>query len=1107
MLRKVIFIILVFPMISFSMVELPHDKQLETQINETFYSDGNVSFAKTESFRENIEKRKDEIIQNIIQYETREKEESKNDAIEEAMESDSVFIYDLILKYLDEAQLLDNDIERRALYAKILELEYSALVEGVRLPIIKQIDFVKNFLKPWSISKTKTPEGEASNLYDPETGLYYGQETLRELKEAGKDLSLIDPKNQTSFWTKQNIEQVDIEKNYRGDNRLYKDIDIFFPETGVFKKVRKTQSKPKVDITTIRNGKKIKFKLKVGSEMHSEITSASLIAALGYNVDISKYVRDFKMILPKKTSFREFKKEWNSYYLDYDLDKYIKEKGKTEDGHEYIIWTEALIETKPEPIKRIGPWAWGENGHRSLREVRAILLFNMWVANLDLKEAENNKMVLKPSTDGEFEMFHYQHDMGFAFGRIFREKPGAFQWDLVSKVTPNAVHINFHNFQNNSGFDQVTFSDAKWMVRLIARLSREQITDAVKLGGWPKEIELLLIEKLISRRNQLVKAFELSNEFSELDYQRNITTETEILKNGILTQNLFDGYTQDFGNEIKEVLRPLFDGVKTGLISLAQKTAGMFEQIVINPKDLGIKTDLIAEVKITFARKIVKNQNQKGRDDNYLVEDKMELSFGLAQGYILKGRSNFVKEYKVIYPVKTKDEGRFHNRFIVNVLLPYHISKNRLPEKYVMILEDSLELLGAIELADASSLLSTEVSQGVIYLGRVAISNQHKELQVYFDKSRFNDTSAKVYAQLLIFKIPFFGFHIENGVLNREVYKIKYSNDQYETIMKDLSQFIVHNNFKPLEEKSKKTTLSTNFNLQRHRLNFFNIFQTEGRRRIDHIEKNKSDKKSHRFQMLYNSEMEWNILGNGETKDYQIAIAGKAEGNKIKKPLVHMTFNIEDKNTHTSELSTSYINAINKLANDNQFINFSPSLHSKNNLWGETHLNIHILYDEEGINKLLNTSASDFWNRLSSRTGLSKRKLTTAFKAGNRRSHKTYKYKVAEKLTQVLNYFDKAKRATSDQMKYRYVVDAFSQANWQENGSYNVEILSIFNEIIGEEHHYLEGKIDQASDTEMKYPDRVPLFNSKGDLKEKKLKYYEFDFESINSIWDNFDNQ
>lgn len=50
------------------------------------------------------------------------------------------------------------------------------------------------------------------------------------------------------------------------------------------------------------------------------------------------------------------------------------------------------------------------------------------------------------------------------------------------------------------------------MVRLIARLTRKQIDDAVALGGWPLPLRQLLVEKLISRRNQMVEAFKLVGE-------------------------------------------------------------------------------------------------------------------------------------------------------------------------------------------------------------------------------------------------------------------------------------------------------------------------------------------------------------------------------------------------------------------------------------------------------------------------------------------------------------------------------------------------------------------------------------------------------------------
>ena len=63
------------------------------------------------------------------------------------------------------------------------------------------------------------------------------------------------------------------------------------------------------------------------------------------------------------------------------------------------------------------------------------------------------------------------------------------------------------------------------MVRKIAALSREQIEAAVSLGRLPGGTGQLFVEKLINRRNGLVKAFGLSDEFESMPVEERLTTE------------------------------------------------------------------------------------------------------------------------------------------------------------------------------------------------------------------------------------------------------------------------------------------------------------------------------------------------------------------------------------------------------------------------------------------------------------------------------------------------------------------------------------------------------------------------------------------------------
>jgi cell division transport system ATP-binding protein len=75
---------------------------------------------------------------------------------------------------------------------------------------------------------------------------------------------------------------------------MHENLLVNFPEenVGFFKELRKTQSRPKIIFNSIdKNGVEREFKLKMGMEIHSEPTAASLGVTLGLFHDLSKHER------------------------------------------------------------------------------------------------------------------------------------------------------------------------------------------------------------------------------------------------------------------------------------------------------------------------------------------------------------------------------------------------------------------------------------------------------------------------------------------------------------------------------------------------------------------------------------------------------------------------------------------------------------------------------------------------------------------------------------------------------------------------------------------------------------------------------------------------
>jgi hypothetical protein len=1088
--------------------ELPFDLQLKETIHQTFFEGAGLSDSKILKFEEQIQQRRHEIV-TLISRNHLLRERKKPEKLEEELAKEELIqLYDLILSDL-QLMRTSNDLNDAQLIAqRILEMEYSTLVEGVR-PIIEiGLNYIPNILKRWKIKKNTPDNSEASNLYDQASGLYFTPKELDQLKAAGTDISMLNPSSKTSFWTKRNINQVNVDKVAAGKIRLYEGIEIQFPNAvAVYKKIRKTQTKPKIDVETEINGKKRTFKIKVGAEVHSEITSGLLMATLGYNIDMTRYARDFKMIIPKKIKFRDIKKEWNSYFQNYDIDKYIKEQGKTDSGEDYVIFTEVIMETKPDEILRAGPWAWGKLGKRGLREARGMLLFNMWVGNTDIKESENNKMVMKPKDDGTYEIFHMQHDMGFSFGRWLPEKPGEFPWDIISKSTSGEIGINYRSFQTNSGFDHVTYADMKWMARQIAQLTRSQISRSIELAGWPESLQSLLVEKLINRRNQLVNAFEMSDEYPIMPCDRTLTTNDNAIQNGRLTQSHFEGHTQTYHNETLNLLKPVYEGLEMLAVQALQGVAASFDRKTFVASDFGIEKDIISEVEVTFGREILPNTRQTGDDDKFIVEDTMNIRFGFGYGIILRGKANYVKTYKLAYPVKDRQSGMYNNNFIVNVLLPYHARIGKLPKNYILIMEDAIEAEGIVEFAPQNTYLGTSLSALVGKLSRTVVSFKENKYKIFKDKSLYRELNHRIFAHFWILRIPIWKWTNNKGHLHRDVYEINPSKGDANSKLAAIDQFLRSNDENFLEEVAERSDLSTQYHLNRMRLNFLSLFKFRSLRRIDHIRENEFDNGAieetrNLLQISHLGLSQWAIVGNDHTKELKLT-AKIQDNGEIKNPTVQINLLLVDRDTKSKELSNSYIPMLNRLSNDNKFIDFSPSLHSTNDRWGETHMYANLVYGEEAIDKIINFTENDLWNSLSQVSGVSVKDLQYR-QIGTVRSHgQRQSNPLGQRLRMIIAKLKKTRLQTGKAQLISFM-DALNKAVWKGEGSFNPYILATFNRLLNKKHFYLTGLIMQAQDKENKFPARTPLYNEIGETRELKYSYKEFDFNDVRMVWEVF---
>jgi hypothetical protein len=90
---------------------------------------------------------------------------------------------------------------------------------------------------------------------------------------------------------------------------------------------------------------------------------------------------------------------------------------------------------------------------------------------------------------------------------------------------------------------QTSWDDARWIARRIESLKREDWEEIVEGSHVPKIVQMILVEKIISRRNSIMKLFQI--EAKELQVNANVSSGVDLVK-GKLTKEEWPGYASRF---------------------------------------------------------------------------------------------------------------------------------------------------------------------------------------------------------------------------------------------------------------------------------------------------------------------------------------------------------------------------------------------------------------------------------------------------------------------------------------------------------------------------------------------------------------------------------
>jgi hypothetical protein len=231
---------------------------------------------------------------------------------------------------------------------------------------------------------------------------------------------------------------------------------------------------------------------KLGKEAQSETAAVRLLWAIGYQTEINYLVPCVH--IPGAPRPR-----------------------KKVDRCEGDGFANVRFEARPERIERTGTWKWKRNPFVGRRELQGLIVMMGLLNNWDIKDSNNVVLYMPGASEREVaESLYAISDLGATFGRTgnvpffwrftrSRNNPKDYaESRFIDKVKGDRVAFRYGG-KNRGLFKNITVEDARWIGRLLSRLSSRQLSDAFRAANYnPGEISLLT-ESVRRRINELVR--------------------------------------------------------------------------------------------------------------------------------------------------------------------------------------------------------------------------------------------------------------------------------------------------------------------------------------------------------------------------------------------------------------------------------------------------------------------------------------------------------------------------------------------------------------------------------------------------------------------------
>lgn len=370
-----------------------------------------------------------------------------------------------------------------------------ALAIAMMTSVLSPMD-VRAESKALSMSAIELKNGEAPASDLLLNGQPLDPDRAADLRKAGTDLSLLAPVA-NDIWSDTKLSAVDSEAaTFPADSTIleYKSHVPLNPDGWYRTQVQGVG----------KDGQTRLYRMLLSLNTHQALMRAALLRKLGYPVPSPQWYRQVRVRFSSEAEMKKFVAEISLQAGLVDHKRWVL----NEDVAKFEVWLQDVM-LEPSTITVPTSFYMGNmiatqiKGRRTLRSL--LLPFTL----LDVPESVN-----------------------------------MYAWEAAQVINDSLIFT--HKYAD--AFRETTLDDVQWIADRIGRLTISDWKEIVQAGRYPSDIEAIILEKTIARRNNLIAYAKVQNrlpqDLRKFEYKKQISIGS--VQQGKVTQERYEGYALRF---------------------------------------------------------------------------------------------------------------------------------------------------------------------------------------------------------------------------------------------------------------------------------------------------------------------------------------------------------------------------------------------------------------------------------------------------------------------------------------------------------------------------------------------------------------------------------